>query len=183
MDLFNPKCCAWHDLKKKKFLFNYFYVRAQNKLEQLWLTAANSPQSPSFESAFNVSAQSNMKAYKTSVYLLLTGPTILHYGSMQSQLGLCILTHWAIHHRWRRLLWKLAAILPLGKNHLNRANMAPGKPCDAKDFFAFIFGQPCLSHCNRITNVFYLAKHWAIRAHFIIMTVQCVTNLANSVWR
>lgn len=110
-------------------------------------------------------------------------PPFLHYGSMQSQLRLCSLTHWAIHHRWRRLLWKLAAILPLGKNHLNRAKMAPGKPCDAKDFFAFIFGQPCLSCRNRITNLFYLAKHWAIRAHFIIMTEQCVTNLANSVWK
>lgn len=61
--------------------------------------------------------------------------------------------------------------------------MAPGKPCDVKDFFAFIFGQPCLSCCNRITNLFYLAKHWAIRTHFIIMTEQCVTNLANSVWK
>lgn len=50
-------------------------------------------------------------------------------------------------------------------------------------FFAFIYGQPCLSCCNRITNLFYLANHWAIRAHFIIMTEQCVTNLANSVWR
>lgn len=49
-------------------------------------------------------------------------------------------------------------------------------------FFAFILRPPCPSCCNRITNLFYLAKHWAIRAHFIIMTEQCVTNLANSVW-
>lgn len=155
----------------------------QSKLVQIWLTAANSPQSSSFESALNVSAQSNMKAYKTSVYLLLTGSPSFHYGSVQSQLRLCSLTHWAIHHRWQRLLWKLAAVLPLGKKHLNGAKMAPGKPCDVKDFFAFIFGQPCLSCCNRITNLFYLAKHWAIRTHFIIMTEQCVTNLANGVWK
>lgn len=108
---------------------------AESKAERLWLTATNSPQSPSFEFVLNVSAQSNMKAHKTSVYLLLTGPPSLHYGSVQSQLRLCSLTHWAIHHRWRGLLWKLAAILPLGKKHMNRAKMAPGKPCDAKDLF------------------------------------------------
>lgn len=71
--------CAWlvQKLKKKcssKFLFNYSTVKAQSELVQLWLTAANSPQSQSFESALNVSAQSNMKAYKTSVYLMLAGP-------------------------------------------------------------------------------------------------------------
>ena len=77
--VFNPKCCVLGLTKgekksSSKFLFNYFPVREQSKLVQLWLTAANSPHSPSFKSALNVSAQSNMKAYKTSVYLLLTGP-------------------------------------------------------------------------------------------------------------
>lgn len=137
--ILNVLCLACPKVKKKKcsskFLFNYSTVKAQSELVQLWLTAANSPQSQSFESALNVSAQSNMKAYKTSVYLMLAGPPLfLHYGTVQSQLRLCSLTHWAIHHRWRSLLWKLAAILPLGKNHLNGAKMAPGKACDAKDF-------------------------------------------------
>lgn len=40
---------------------------------QLWLTAANSPQSHSFGSALSVLAHGNMKALETCVYLLLTG--------------------------------------------------------------------------------------------------------------
>lgn len=59
----------------------------------------------------------------------------IHYGCVQSQLWLCSLTHQAIHHRWQRLLWKLAAVLSLGTNHPNEAKIASGKPCDAKDCF------------------------------------------------
>lgn len=93
--------------------------------------------------ALNLLSMFQLKAYKTSVYLMLAGPPLfLHYGTVQSQLRLCSLTHWAIHHRWRSLLWKLAAILPLGKNHLNGAKMAPGKACDAKDFLHLSWGNP-----------------------------------------
>lgn len=141
----------------------------------------------SSEYSLNVSTSSNMNAYKICISCSQIPPFFIW---PQLQLRLCSLTHWAIHHRWRRLLWKLAAILPLGKNHLNGAKMAPGKPCDASvffflffSFFAFIFGQPCLSCCGRITNLFYLAKNWAIRTHFIIMIEQYVTNFPNNVWK
>lgn len=70
-----------------KVLFNYFFVGARSKLVQLWLTAANSPQSQSFKSALSVSAHSNMKAWETCVYLLLTGPSLL-----LSPLWLCAIT-------------------------------------------------------------------------------------------
>ncbi len=180
-------CFAGRKVKKKKAVQSFCSIislsgHRANQCSYGWpQLILHSLQALNLLSVFQLKAI--WKLIKTLSISCSQVPPFLHYGSVQSQLRLCSLTHWAIHHRWRRLLWKLAAILPLGKNHLNRAKMAPGKPCDAKDFFAFIFGQPCLSCCNRITNLFYLAKHWAIRAHFIIMTEQCVTNLANSVWK
>lgn len=129
--------------KKEQRFCSIISDMLQSKLVQIWLTAAISPQCSSFEFALNVSAQSNMKAHKTSVYLLLTGPPSLHCGRVLPQLRLCSLAHWAVHHRWHRLLWKLAAVLPLGKSHLNGAKMAPGKPCDAKDIFLHLsLGNP-----------------------------------------
>lgn len=77
------------------------------------------------------------------------------------------------------MLRKLAAILSLGKKCLKGAKKASGNPCTAKDFFECTFRQAGLSSCNRITNLFYLAKNWAIRAHFITMTKQCVANLVS----
>ena len=126
----------------------------KSKLVQLCLTATNSPQPPSLQSALSVSAQSQRRAYKNlRLSALHRSPPFLHYGSVQSQLCLCGRTHRAIHHRWQRFLWKLAAMLPLGKKCMNEAKMTPGE-----DFFEFTFRQPCLSCCNRITDLFYLAK-------------------------
>lgn len=119
--ILNPEYCVLCLTKRKKeqSFCSIISDMLQGKLVQIWLTAANSPQPSRFESALSVSSRSNMKAYKTSVYLLLAGFLCLHYGSMQSQLRLCSLTHWAIHYRWQRLQWKLAAVLPLGKRYFS----------------------------------------------------------------
>lgn len=152
--------------KKKKseepveFLFNYFFVGAPSKLVQLWLTAANSPQSHSFRSALSVSAHGNMKALETCVYLLLTGPlpsSPLHYGSVQSQLRLYSRTQWAIHHRWQGLLWKLAAMLPLGKKTQN-ISIEPKWPL-ALWWLDFLFFS---LHLSVGTSVYRVVIEWQI---------------------
>lgn len=90
-----------------------------------------------------------------------------HYGSVQSQLRLYSGTQWAIHHRWLGLLWKLAAMLPLGqktkkiketqKKNYNRAKLASGIVVVRLIFYLFF-----LIHLWAGNSVYPVVIEWHI---------------------